>query len=129
MELIIKKLIVKKDKRGWLAEIIRPEDVGNSAFGQIVVTTAVPGQIKGNHYHKRKIEWYCVVQGGGLLTLINNKTGKTREIIMGSKNMVLVKIPPHHFHMIKNVGKKEMLLLVYVSEPFDPLAPDTYYNK
>ena len=127
MKLTVKKLTVKKDERGWLAEIVRPGDVGKGSFGQILVTTAGLGQIKGNHFHKRKTEWYCVIQGTGALTIINNETRKKSEVTMGDDNLVLVKIPPHHFHTIKNVGEKEMLLLVYVSEPFDPSDPDTYY--
>lgn len=129
MKLTIKKLDIKRDERGWLAEVVRPEDVGDSSFGQILVTTAGPGHIKGNHYHKRKTEWYCVLQGKALLTIINNKTRERKEISMGDDNMVLVKIPPHHFHAIKNIGKNEMFLLVYVSEPFNPSDPDIYYDK
>ena len=128
MTSIVKKLLVKKDDRGWLAEIVRPEDVGEEGFGQILVTTAGPGHTKGNHYHKRKTEWYCVLQGKGILTLIDNKTQEKKKLVMGERNMVLVKILPHHFHSIKNVGKSEMVLLVYVNEPFDPSDPDTFYN-
>ena len=129
MELIIKKLIISKDERVWLCEIVRPEDVENSQFGQILVTTAGKGQIKGKHYHKRKTEWYCIIQGKAILTITNNKTKESREIPMGEDNMVLVKIPPFNFHEIKNVGETEMLLLVYVSEAFNPSNPDTYYDE
>lgn len=129
MKLTIKKLDVKEDERGWLSEIIRPEDIGEGPFGQILVTTAGPGYIKGNHYHKRKTEWYCVLQGKALLMIINNKTKEGKEIVMGEDNMVLVKIPPNHLHLIKNIGIDEIFLLVYVNEPFDPCDPDTYYDK
>ena len=57
MKLNIKKLVVKKDSRGWLAEIIQSEDVGKKRFGLLLITTAHPGQVKGNHYHKKKKEW------------------------------------------------------------------------
>lgn len=129
MELVIKKLIVSRDERGWLSEIVRPEDVENAKFGQILITTAVKGQTKGKHYHKRKTEWYCVIQGKAILTIINNKTKESREIPMGEGNMILVKIPPFHFHEIKNIGETEMFLLVYVNEAFDPSDPDIYYNN
>lgn len=124
-----KKLDVKKDPRGWLAEIVRPEDVDNKSFGQILVTTAKPGETKGNHYHKRKTEWYCVIRGNGRLTLIDNKNGETKSLSMGEDDMILVAIPPNYFHSIKNTGKKEMYLMVYVSEPFNPSDPDTYYES
>lgn len=129
MEIVIKKLLVSRDERGWLSEIVRPEDVGKTQFGQILITTANKGQTKGKHYHKRKIEWYCVIQGKAILTITNNKTKKGREVPMGEGNMILVKIPPNHFHEIKNIGETEMLLLVYINEAFDPSDPDIYYDK
>lgn len=128
MNITIKKLNIKKDKRGWLAEIVRPEDVGNAGFGQILVTTASMGEIKGNHYHKRKTEWYCVIQGKAILTVIDNKTKKQKELLMRDDDMALVKIPPYYFHAIKNIGQKKMYLMVYVSEAFDPKDPDTYHD-
>lgn len=129
MELIIKKLTISKDKRGWLCEIIRSEDVGKAQFGQILVTTAKKGETKGKHYHNRKTEWYCVIQGKAILTITNNKTKESKEVSMGEDNMVLVKIPPHNFHEIKNIGETEMFLLIYISEAFDPSDPDIYYDK
>ncbi|MFH1833020.1 MAG: cupin domain-containing protein [Candidatus Levyibacteriota bacterium] len=128
MKIKEKKLKVKSDIRGWLAEILTPKDVGNKAFGLIVVTTAKPGQTKGRHYHKRKTEWYCVIKGDGMLTLIDNKTRETKKIEMGEKNMIMVQIPPNHFHLIENIGKTEMFLLVYVNELFNPKEPDNYYE-
>jgi len=54
---------VKSDERGWLAEIIRQEElVRTKEFGQFMVTTAYPSCVKGNHYHIRKFEWFCVLK-------------------------------------------------------------------
>ena len=122
----VKKLNVKSDERGWLVEIIRPEDVGNDAFGIVLLTTARPGQVKGGHYHKRKTEWYCVIKGTGLLTIINNASGKKEEHILRQKKMLLIRIPPNYTHFIKNIGNDEMFLLAYVDEAFNPSDPDTY---
>lgn len=129
MNITVKSLDVKKDTRGWLSEIIRAEDVGNKKFGQVLITTANSGETKGNHYHKRKTEWYSVIKGRGILTIINRETQEKKEINMGDENMVLVKIPINHFHWIKNTGKEEMLLLVYIDEVFNPKDPDTYIDR
>ena len=129
MDVVVKKLVIRKDQRGWLAEIVQPEDVGKKEFGQILVTTALPGKIKGNHYHKRKTEWYCVIKGIGLLTLMDQYTKEKREIEIGERNMVLVKIPPLTVHSIKNIGEEELFLLAYLDEGFDPVEPDTYNSE
>ncbi len=126
MKLKIKRINVKSDSRGRLAEIIRPEDIKKAQFGQLILTVAYPGEVRGNHYHKRKTEWYCVIRGKAILTIISNKTRERKETIMGENEFVLVEIPPNYFHSIRNVGKEEMMLLVYVNEPFDPMDQDTY---
>ena len=128
MKIQVKKLKIKNDSRGSLVEILHPDDVASETFGMILVTTAFSNEIKGGHYHKRKTEWYCVVKGKGLLTLIDRRTNEEKEINMGGKNMVTVKIPPNYFHKVKNIGLDEMYLLVYVDEPYNLLDPDTYYD-
>ena len=46
------------DKRGWLSEILREDKIGK--FKQVYVVTIKPGQERGNHYHKKRKEWFCV---------------------------------------------------------------------
>ena len=128
MKLNIKKLIVKKDARGWLAEVISQEDVDKKKFGLVLITTARPGQVKGNHYHKKKKEWYCVIKGRGLLRIWRENTDENKELEIGERNMVLVEIPTGYFHSIKALGNQEMYLLAYMSEAFNPSSPDTYYE-
>jgi UDP-2-acetamido-2,6-beta-L-arabino-hexul-4-ose reductase len=129
MQVKIKKLEVKKDERGWLAEIIRAEDIGNHpSFGQILVTTANPGQTKGNHYHLRKREWYCVIKGKGQVTITDRATKEVFTHTMGDENFVLVEIPVGTLHAITNIGTEEMILVVYISEPFNLQDPDTFYE-
>ena len=122
----LKKLIVKEDSRGWVAEIMGPRDVRSLGFGQLIVTTAKPGQIKGNHYHKRKTEWYCVLKGKGILYLKENKTGKIQEISLEEKKLSLVEIPPNYTHSIKNAGSDDIYVISYTNEPFNELDKDTY---
>lgn len=128
MNIDVKKLDIKKDNRGWLAEIVRPDDIETKKFGLVLVTTALPGQTKGGHYHKRKTEWYCVIKGDGLLTLVDNESKEKKEMKIGEENMVLVRIPPKTTHSIKNIGDCELYLIAYVDEAFNESDPDTYYN-
>lgn len=123
-----KKLAVRKDMRGSFFEVLRPEDVGNPTFGQVYITTAKIGETKGKHYHTRKTEWFCVVKGEGLLSLVDKKTNIKTKIKMGEKNMIFVKIPPNWYHAIKNIGKEEMFLLAYIDESFNPDDPDTFFD-
>lgn len=123
----IKNLDIKRDERGWFAEIVRSEDIENNSkpFGQMYATTANPGQTKGKHYHTRKTEWFCVIKGKGLLTLVNMETQEKQEIEMGEDNMAAVQIPPNVWHAIANIGDREMFLLAYIDESYNPNDPDT----
>ena len=127
MKIKIRKLDIKKDSRGWFAEIIRLEELGkNKEFGQIHISVAKPRQTKGKHYHARKTEWFCALKGNGILTLIDKKTGEKKKINIGDDNMLTIKIPPYIWHAIENKGKDDLYLLAYISEPFNPEDPDTY---
>ena len=128
--LVINKLDIRSDERGWLAEILRKENLnGKKDFGQIFITVAKPGVTKGNHYHKRKEEWFCVIRGRGKLLLKENPSGQYQEVPMGEENMVAVKIPPDVTHAIQNIGDEMLYLLIYIDEPFNRQDPDTFPGK
>jgi UDP-2-acetamido-2,6-beta-L-arabino-hexul-4-ose reductase len=126
MDVSIRNLNIQKDERGWLAEVLRPADVGNKKFGQLLITVAKPGQTKGGHFHKQKREWYLVIAGKARLTLTNKITHETMEIILEDNKPRLVEMPKLVHHQISNIGNTDMTLLVYVSEEFDINNPDTY---
>lgn len=128
MKLKIKQLEVKKDNRGWLSEIFSEKQIGQTKLGLILITTAYPSQTKGNHYHKRKREWYCVVKGRGLLKVWSTDGKEKEELEIGERNMVAVEIPRNYFHSITNIGDDELFLLAYVNESFNPKDPDTFYE-
>ena len=120
----------KVDERGWLIEVLGGKSLdAPHEFGQIHVSIAYPGKVRGNHYHTRKLEWFCVPQGKGLLLLKDLKTGKQKELLMGEDALRTVKITPSIIHAIKNIGDTDMVLIVYANESFDADDPDTFYEK
>jgi len=126
----IQDLDKKSDERGWLIEMLGGDQLeANHAFGQLHVSIAYPGKIRGNHYHTRKLEWFCVPTGKGLLVLQDLKTGDREEILMGEDALKTIKITPGVIHAIKNIGDKELALIVYSNEVFDPEDPDTFYQQ
>ncbi|NIQ00715.1 MAG: hypothetical protein GWM98_10245, partial [Nitrospinaceae bacterium] len=73
--------------------------------------------------------WFCVPSGQGRLLLKDRETGEEREILMGENALRTVRIQPGTVHAIKNVGRNDMVLIVYTDEPFNPADPDTYFQK
>ncbi len=122
----VKDLKVHTDNRGWLAEIFRPQDTNNTMKGQVTITTAHPGIVKANHYHKRKHELYCVIKGEMKLVLKDMNTGKSEEHLLTEDKLQIVMIPPNVAHGFKNTGNQMMHLLMYIDEPFDSNDPDIF---
>jgi len=126
----VNSLDTKKDERGWLAEIVRKEElIREKEFGQFMVTTAYPGYVKGNHYHKRKYEWYCVLKGEARLVLVDMHSGEREELRLSEHHLKTVRIPPHVSHAIENTGSEMMYLLIYIDEPYNEKDSDTFYEK
>ena len=123
----IDSLEIKRDDRGWLAEVLRASNLaGGAAMSQLYVTVGNPGKTKGKHYHTRKVEWFCVAAGDAKLYLKDTRSQEEQVVPMGESNMVTVTIPPHVAHAITNDGEKPFYLVVVVSEEFNPSDPDTF---
>jgi UDP-2-acetamido-2,6-beta-L-arabino-hexul-4-ose reductase len=118
---MIKKLEKKIDKRGELVEVFKFPEIG-----QVFYIITKPGVTRGNHYHKRKIEKFCVIEGFAELVIKNKNSGEIKKINLSGDSPTVVSIPPNHIHNIKNIGEIDMFLLVWVNEIFNPSEPDTY---
>jgi UDP-2-acetamido-2,6-beta-L-arabino-hexul-4-ose reductase len=119
-----KKLEIKEDERGRLIEIFKIPK-----FGQVYYVTAKPGAIRGNHYHSRKQEKFCVIEGEAKVSLRNRGTAEIKEFSVSGENPELINIPSNWIHNIKNTGQNEVKLLAWASETYNSDDPDTYSEK
>ncbi|MDI6809222.1 MAG: hypothetical protein QME66_09610 [Candidatus Eisenbacteria bacterium] len=126
LEELIKRPARHTDVRGWVYEVLRPEDVTKERFAQIFVTGALPEKTKGNHYHRRKTEWFSVVHGKGEMTLTNVDTGEISTVMMSADEPLVLKVIPGLAHALKNVDDVPLIAIVYVDEPFNPNDTDTF---
>ena len=126
MKAELKSIEKHTDERGWLVEILRDDEI-QEAIKQIYFSTSKPGAIRGNHYHKRKVEWFSVVKGKAKLVLEDNESKERKELILSEDNPAIVKITPHITHAIQNIGDDEMYLIVIVNEVFNPDDADTFF--
>lgn len=119
-----KKLEIKSDERGNFVEVFKIP-----GFGQVSYSTTKQGVIRGNHYHTRKKEIFCVIEGKAKIRQRNRKTNEIEEIIVSGKSPELVEMKINWTHNIQNIGDKEMKLLIWINEVFDPNNPDTFYEE
>ncbi|MEK7635663.1 MAG: hypothetical protein AAB405_01070 [Patescibacteria group bacterium] len=119
-----KKLEIKSDERGSFIEVFKiPE------FGQVSYSTTKPGVIRGNHYHTRKKEIFCVIEGEAKIRQRNREINEIEEKIVSGALPELVEMKLNWTHNIQNIGNNEMKLLIWISEVFDQNNPDTFYEE
>lgn len=116
----------KTDNRGRVFEVLRREHVPAGGFGQVYVFTGCPGSVKGNHYHTRKTEWFCVIGGEGELILCDRERQRRECITLNGNRPTVVTISVGVAHAIRNLGDTELVVLAYITEPYNPEDPDTY---
>ena len=117
-------LTVHADHRGSFAELFRTAD-----RGQFSINIIKPGTVKGNHWHHTKNEKFIAISGWGVIRL--RKAGDTRVLEYHVKGEApeAVDIPPGYAHSILNLGSTDMAVVMWASENYDPLKPDTYYME
>lgn len=112
------------DTRGNLYEIIK-----SNTRGQIFFSQTKPGITRGNHFHTRKIERFCVVEGNATIKLRKIGTDDIIEYKVCGDKPSVVDIPVLHTHSITNSKKGNLLTLFWSNEFYNPNDPDTYFEK
>jgi dTDP-4-dehydrorhamnose 3,5-epimerase len=128
----VKKLRVLPDERGRLMEILRSDDTEFfRAFGQVYMTTAYPGVVKGWHYHTKQWDNFTVVHGMAKVVLYDSRKdsktfGEINEFFMGVHNPILLQIPPYVMHGFKCISETEALIINIPSKVYNYEEPDEY---
>lgn len=127
----IKRLKMIPDERGRLMELLRSDDDIFVRFGQVYMTTAYPGVVKGWHYHKKQIDNFVVVQGMMKIVLYDNRPdsptrGEINEFFMGDYNPMLLSIPNLVIHGFKCISQNEAIVINCPTEVYDYNNPDEY---
>lgn len=117
-------LTTHTDHRGSFTEVLRTPD-----RGQISINISKPGITKGNHWHHTKNEKFLVVHGQGVIRFRKIGEDKVIQYPVSGEDLKVVDIPTGYTHNIENLGKEDMVTLIWANEPFDPEKPDTYFEE
>ncbi len=112
------------DERGSFVEVFKFEKGGQVSF-----STTKPGITRGNHYHIRKNEKFCVVSGQASIKLRRIGTDQVIEYRVSGDNPSWIEMPIYYTHNITNVGDTELVTLFWINEHFNPDDPDTFFEK
>ncbi len=127
----VKKLRVIPDERGRLMEILRSDDELFQEFGQVYMTTAYPGVVKGWHYHKVQFDNMTCIQGMMKIVLYDGREdsktcGEVQEFFAGEHNPILIHIPPYVYHGFKCVSEEEAIVVNVPTKVYDYEKPDEF---
>ena len=115
------RIDLRSDARGHLFEAVK---TGHG--GQCFASSSHPGVVRGNHFHRRKIERFLVTAGEATIRVRRMFTTDTHAFEVRGDAPVYVDMPTLHTHDIRNTGQGELFTLFWSHEIFDPAAPDTY---
>lgn len=114
----------KEDPRGCLVEIIKSHGASH-----IFYSTTEPGVTRGNHYHRRKVERFCVVSGEAEIAMRRVGSDEVVRYKVSGAKPSFIDIPVLWTHNITNLGSEPLLTLFWASEIFDEKDPDTYFQQ
>ena len=118
---IMNLITINEDERGKYIEVFKIPGVG-----QISYATSRPGAVRGNHYHKRKKEKFCVIEGEAKIRLRNRENNEAKEYLISGDEPEVIDVPINWTHNVQNIGKDELKLLIWANEIFNPDDRDTY---
>ncbi len=128
---IVKKLKIIPDERGRLMEILRSDEPVFKKFGQVYMTTALPGVVKAWHYHKKQDDNFTCVHGKMRLALYDARPKSTtykevNDFVISLESPMLVHIPKNVYHGFKCVSDTEAIVINTVTFPYNYKNPDEY---
>lgn len=128
---VTRKLNPIPDERGFLMEVMRSDWDVFERFGQVYVTTAYPGVVKGWHYHRKQTDHFVVIKGMIKLVLYDRREdsgtrGTVNEFFIGERNHMLVKIPPLVLHGFKAIGTEMAYVVNVPTELYNYKEPDEF---
>ena len=113
------------DDRGSFTELLKTADCG-----QFSVNISKPGITKGQHWHNTKWEFFIVVSGQALIQQRKIGTEEVLEFRVSGDKIEAVHMLPGYTHNIINLSDtQDLVTLMWANEPFDPVRPDTFFEK
>lgn len=114
-------LDVKTDNRGSLSEIVKERSGGQAFF-----STTHASVTRGNHYHTRKIERFCVIGGNATIKIRKLFSNDIIEYVVSGDKPTYVDMPTFCPHSIENTGSTELTTMFWINEIYDQNDPDTF---
>ncbi|MDN4163303.1 polysaccharide biosynthesis C-terminal domain-containing protein [Nocardioides abyssi] len=113
---------VHGDNRGDLYETVR----SHGGTGMAFMSTTLPGQKRGEHYHLHKVERFFVVKGEAQIELRRLLHDEVVTFRLSGNKPSFVDMPALWVHNIRNVGDTELITMFWADQLLDMDNPDQF---
>ncbi|MBM9433406.1 polysaccharide biosynthesis C-terminal domain-containing protein [Flaviflexus equikiangi] len=113
--------VLNSDSRGTFVETMR----SHGGQSQSSFSTTAPDVTRGQHFHRRKIERFTVIEGEAVIAMRKLFSDEVIEFKVSGDQPTSIDMPTLWPHKIVNIGKKTLLTSFWIDELFDPTQPDT----
>jgi UDP-2-acetamido-2,6-beta-L-arabino-hexul-4-ose reductase len=115
---------INVDSRGVLSELMI-----SRIKGQIFYSTTNTNCTRGNHFHTKRIERFCVLSGTALIQIRKVGTDKIIEYYISGDDYQVIDIPVCYTHNLKNIGNTTLICCFWMNDILSEQTPDdTYYE-
>lgn len=121
------KIDAYEDFRGELKKVFKKTMLSDhKSIEEIYVLYTNKGGIRGNHYHKRNIEFFTVLKGIATIALKDLEKGEADFLRVSASDDIVIKVPENVVHGFRNDEEEDLIILAAASSQYDPKDTDTY---
>ena len=113
----LKQKIIHRDNRGLIIDLLEKK------INSITFITQKKGKIRGNHYHKKTIQWNYLLKGK-ILLVAQKKNSSIKKIILNVGDIVVTE--KNEKHAIKALKNSEFLVFTQGPRGGKDYEKDTY---
>jgi len=114
----LKQKIIHRDNRGLIIDLLEKKKINSITF-----ITQKKGKIRGNHYHKKTIQWNYLLKGK-ILLVAQKKNSPIKKIILNVGDIVVTE--KNEKHAIKALKNSEFLVFTQGPRGGKDYEKDTY---
>lgn len=116
-----------EDVRGELKKIFTKPMLGtDKIIEEIYVLYTKKDCVRGNHYHKKNVEFFTVIKGTAAIAVRDLEIGETDVFRVSAEDNIVIRVPENVAHGFRNDEEEELVILAAASRQYEPGDTDTY---